>query len=111
MHILPKSYMAQHDYYPAWTPDLHLEVPGRGNTPARHYFVDVWDGTKPFFVSVRKIRNYVNFKESEEWQEDELFPAILAICEDKRTQKKLNRQMRHILDNSGMRGWCLLQLR
>jgi hypothetical protein len=98
MHILPKSYMAQHDYYPAWTPDLHLEVPGRGNTPARHYFVDVWDGTKPFFVSVRKIRNYVNFKESEEWQEDELFPAILAICEDKRTQKKLNRQMRHILD-------------
>lgn len=40
----------------------------------------------------------MNFKESEEWQEDELFPAILAICEDKRTQKKLNRQMRHILD-------------
>lgn len=98
MHILPKSYMAQYDYYPAWTPDFHLEIPGKDSTPARHYFVDIWDGTKPFFVSVRKTRNYVNFKESEEWQEDEQFPAILAICHDERSQKKLNRQMKRILD-------------
>jgi DNA-binding PadR family transcriptional regulator len=95
---LSKSYMARYDYYPTWTPDLHLEVPKGGNTPAKHYFLDVWDGTKPFFVSVRKTRNYVNFKESEQWQEDEEFPAILAICEDERVQKKLNRQMRRILD-------------
>ena len=63
-----KSYMAQYDYYPKWTPDLHLEVPKKGSTPARRYFLDVWDGTKPFFVSVRKTRNYVSFKESDEWQ-------------------------------------------
>lgn len=96
--ILPKSYMAQYSYYPKWTPDLHLEIPSRGDTPTKHCFVDIWDGTKPFFVSVRKTRNYVNFKESDDWQEDEPFPAILAICEDERSQKKLNRQMRRILD-------------
>ena len=100
---LSKSYMAEFSYYPKWTPDLHLEVPAKGETPARHYFLDIWDGTKPFFVSVRKTRNYVNFKDSgdkdgNEWQEDETFPAILAICEDERAQKKLNRQMRRILD-------------
>lgn len=93
-----KSYMAQYDHYPTWTPDLHLEVQKKGSTPTKHYFVDVWDGSKPFFVSVRKTRNYINFKESEDWQEDEAFPAILAICEDERAQKKLNRQMKHILD-------------
>lgn len=98
LHILPKSYMAQYDYYPAWTPDLHLEAPKKGSTLARHYFVDVWDSTKPFFVSVRKARNYVNFKDSDEWQEDEAFPVVLAICEDERSQKKLNRQMKRILD-------------
>ncbi len=96
--ILPKSYMTQYSYYPKWTPDLHLEIPSRGDTPTKHYFLDIWDGTKPFFVSVRKTRNYVNFKESDDWQEDEPFPAILAICEDERSQKKLNRQMRRILD-------------
>lgn len=98
LHILPKSSMAQYSHYPTWTPDLHLEIPGKGSTPAKHYFVDVWDNTKPFFVSVRKTRNYVNFKESDEWQEDEAFPAILTICHNDRSQKKLNRQMKRILD-------------
>lgn len=98
LHILPKSYMAQFSYYPSWTPDLHIEIPVKGETQAKHYFLDVWDGTKPFFVSVRKTRNYVNYKDSGEWQEDELYPAILAVCEDERSQKKLNRQMKRILD-------------
>ncbi|MCA9348150.1 hypothetical protein KC867_01940 [Candidatus Saccharibacteria bacterium] len=45
----------------------------------------------------------MNFKDSgdkdgNEWQENETFPAILAICEDERSQKKLNRQMKRILD-------------
>lgn len=100
LHILPKSYMAQLDYYPSWTPDLHLEIPSKGKTPTKHYFVDIWDDTKPFFVSVRKTRNYVNFKDGGDWQEDELYPAILAVCEDERTQKKLNRQMKRILDEA-----------
>ena len=98
--ILPKSYMANYDFYPKWTPDLHLKIPARGETSAKHYFVDVWNSSKPFFVSVRKTRNYVNFRESGDWQEDEPYPTILAICEDTSTQKKLNRQMKRILDES-----------
>lgn len=98
LHILPKSYMAQLSYYPSWTPDLHIEIPGKAEAPTKHYFVDIWDDTKPFFVSVRKTRNYINFKDSGEWQENEQYPAILAICENERTQKKLNRQMKRILD-------------
>jgi DNA-binding PadR family transcriptional regulator len=98
--ILPKSYMVNYSFYPKWTPDLHLKIPKRGEAPAKHYFVDVWDGTKPFFVSVRKTGNYVNFKESGDWQEDEPYPTILAICEDAYTQKKLNRQMKRILNDA-----------
>ena len=97
--ILPKSYMAKYGFYPKWTPDLHLKLPARGDTPAKHYFIDIWDGSKPFFVSVRKTRNYVNFKESGDWQEDEPYPVILAICEDTYTQKKLARQMKRILND------------
>ena len=98
--ILPKSYMAKYSFYPKWTPDLHPKIPKRGETPTKHYCVDVWDGSKPFFVSVRKTRNYVNFKESGDWQEDEPYPAVLAICEDAYAQKKLGRQMKRILDDS-----------
>ena len=98
--ILPKSYMAKYSVYPTWTPDLHIKIPMRGETPTKHYFLDIWDGSKPFFVSVRKTRNYVNFKESGDWIEDAQFPAILAICEDTYAQKKLNRQMKRILYNA-----------
>jgi hypothetical protein len=98
--ILPKSYIAKYSFYPKWAPDLHFKIPARSETPTKHYFVDIWDGTKPFFVSVRKTRNYSNFKENGDWQEDEPYPAILAVCDDAYTQKKLSRQMKRILDDS-----------
>ena len=100
VEILTKNYMAQFGFYPTWAPDLHVKIPARGETPAKHYFIDIWDGTKPFFVSVRKTRNYVNFKERGDWEEDEQFPAILAICETAQLQKKLNRQMKRILNDA-----------
>ena len=96
--IYTKSYMVQYSNYPTWTPDLYLKLETSATSQPHHYFLDVWDSTKPFFVSVRKIRNYVNFKDSSDWKEDEPYPVILAICEVDRTQKKLNRQMERILD-------------
>lgn len=86
------------DYLPEWSPDLFM---GYKTSDAAHYaFLDVWDGSKPFFVTVRKTRNYVNFKDSGDWQEDAPFPAILAVCEDSYVQKKLNRQMKRILTDT-----------
>lgn len=95
---ITKTYMVQFSEYPSWTPDLYLQYHPTKNT-THHYFLDIWDGTKPFFVSVRKTRNYMNFKESGDWIKDTPFPAILAICEDTYTQKKLNRQMKRILND------------
>lgn len=63
-------------------------------------FLDVWDGSKPFFVSVRKTRNYVTYADEGDWPDDEEFPAILAICANSHDQKKLNRQMRKALCDS-----------
>lgn len=94
-----KTFMVQDSSYPTWTPDLYLEYRVTKST-TQHYFVDVWDGTKPFFVTVRKTQNYVKFKEEDDWYDDTPFPAILAVCEDKNAQRKLNRQMKRILDEA-----------
>jgi DNA-binding PadR family transcriptional regulator len=96
---ITKTYMVQFSEYPVWAPDLYLQYHPTKNT-TQHYFLDIWDGTKPFFVTVRKTQNYVKFKEEGEWIEDTPFPAILAICEDVYTQKKLNRQMKRILNDA-----------
>jgi len=96
---ITKTYMVLFSDYPTWAPDLSLQYhPTKSTT--QHYFLDIWDGTKPFFVSVRKIQNYVKFKEEGEWIEDTPFPPIVAICEDKRAQTKLNRQMKRILSDA-----------
>jgi len=94
-----KTYMVQHSTYPTWTPDLYLQYHPTKNT-TQHCFVDIWDGAKPFFVTVRKTQNYIKFKEEGEWYDDIPFPAILAVCEDKKAQTKLNRQMKRILNDA-----------
>ncbi len=96
---ITKTYMVQFSEYPTWTSDLYLQYHPTKNT-TRHYFLDIWDGTKPFFVTVRKTQNYIKFKEEGEWFEDTPFPAVLAICEDQKAQKKLNRQMKRILSDA-----------
>jgi DNA-binding HxlR family transcriptional regulator len=98
LNIYTKSYMVQYSNYPSWTPDLYLTLKVSGQEQRKTYFVDVWDGTKPFFVSVKKTRNYVRFKDTGDWLEDQDFPVVIAICNDLTTQKKLARQMKRILD-------------
>ena len=59
--IFSKSHMAAYDYFPAWSPDLFLNL--KADSTRRRYFLDVWDDTKPFFVGVRKARNYMTYAE------------------------------------------------
>lgn len=60
------SQLTPYEYFPTWKPDLFLSFKGKktgsgGTGSPRRYFLDVWDDTKPFFVSVRKIRNYIHY--------------------------------------------------
>ena len=97
--IFTRSHMAAYDYFPSWSPDLFLNLKV-GNT-RRRYFLDVLDDTKPFFVGVRKVRNYINYAADGDWPEDAGdLPTILCICQDEPTQKKLNKQIRYALDDT-----------
>jgi len=100
--IFTKSTLVAYDYFPAWQPDLFLSLQSSKNKDRLRYFLDIWDGTKPFFISVRKMRNYLNYADEGDWPESEEFPAVLAICEDSKMQKKLNRQIKRALSDSNM---------
>ncbi len=98
--IFTRSHMAAYDYFPSWSPDLFLNLKV-GNT-RRRYFLDVLDDTKPFFVGVRKVRNYINYAADGDWPHDEAgdLPTVLTICNDEQTQKKLNKQILYALDDT-----------
>lgn len=98
------SQLAPYEYFPVWKPDLFLSFKGKKTASSsisspRRYFLDVWDDTKPFFVSVRKARNYIHYATDGDWPyEHGELPTILTICPDERIQTKLIRQIRRALE-------------
>lgn len=98
--IFTRSHMAAYDYFPSWSPDLFLNL--KAGSTRHRYFLDVLDDTKPFFVGVRKVRNYINYAADGDWPHDEAgdLPTVLAICKDEQTQKKLNKQILYALDGT-----------
>lgn len=99
--IFTKSHMAAYDYFPSWTPDLFLNLKAGSNR--RRYFFDVLDDTKPFFVAVRKARNYINYAADGDWPyEHGELPTVLALCLDEKAQKKLNRQIHRAIEEEDM---------
>lgn len=93
--------LATQAYFPAWHPDIYAALQ-RGTDQAnnKRFFLDILDGTKPFFVSVRKVRNYLKFSEEGDWPENRDFPTILTICDTQKNEKKLRRQIRRALEES-----------
>lgn len=90
-----------YSYFPKWTPDLFLSYKASSGAVYRA-FLDIWDGSKPFFVSVRKMRNYITFAEEGDWLHDQApYPSLLAICATTHDQQKLNRQIKKTLIDSG----------
>ena len=100
LRLFTRSDMAAFDYFPSWTPDLFLSLkPRTKHEPPRRYFLDLWDETQPFFVSVRKARNYITYAEEGDWPSDEYtLPTVLAVCQDSKIQKKFTRQIKRALD-------------
>ncbi|MCA9336962.1 replication-relaxation family protein [Candidatus Saccharibacteria bacterium] len=99
LRLFTRSDMAAYDYFPTWKPDLFLSLKPRTKQEApRRYFLDVWDDTTPFFVSVRKARNYITYAEEGEWPSEHPMPTVLVICQDDTVEKKLRRQIRRALE-------------
>jgi len=96
--IYSQAIISGYEQFPTWKPDLYLRLKTTNET--RHYMLDIWDDSRPFFVSVRKVRNYLNHQEDGGWTDDDEYPAILAACRDQKAQKKLNKQIQKALDDS-----------
>ena len=95
--------LAPYEYFPTWKPDLFLSFKGVSGKKPRRYFLDVWDNTKPFFVSVRKVRNYIHYATDGDWPyEHGDLPAVLALCLDEKAQKKLDRRILRAIEEEDM---------
>ena len=101
--IFSKYALTEYSYFPTWAPDLFLSLKSPGSKKVRRYFLDIWDDTQPFFVSVRKARNYIHYATDGEWPyEHGDLPTVLMICPNEHAQKKLNRQIYRAVEEYDM---------
>lgn len=91
--------MLPHDHFPDWLPDLYVRLDKKDET--LQFFLDVFDDSKPFFVHVKKVRNYLQHSEDGDWDKtDDEYPVVMSICDTKRNETKLRRQIRKAQDES-----------
>ena len=98
-----RMQMIPFGYLPTWRPDLllSLKTGAKGKGTPKRFFLDIWDGTRPFFVSVKKAWSYIKYSEEGDWPTDtQAFPMLLILCDTDKNATKLRRQIRKALEES-----------
>ena len=91
IYFYTKTDLINHKYLPLPLPDICIVIKEGKNT--KRYFLDIIDEGTPRFVLRKRISQYLEFYESDLWQErtNYPFPSILLICPDQSIKEFLNR--------------------
>lgn len=101
LELFTKSELAEYTNFPRPLPDVFISLKNSNQprTRTRHYFLEVFEDSKPFFTVARRINEYVEYADSGEWENTgKRFPALLAICESTTLQKRLLKRFRSLDD-------------
>lgn len=84
----------KYDFFPTPLQDayIHLKV----STGDRHFFLDIFEDSQPFFVLIRRIKKYLDYAGSGEWaryDEDNELPTVLLIVQNKSVHKRLRKRL------------------
>lgn len=89
----------KYDYFPHPLPDAYIRIK-RAETLKR-FFLDIFEEHTPYFVIVRRIKRYIEYKDDGEWDDTGIpFPSILLICASHSTQKRINKRILRELRDS-----------
>ncbi len=86
----------QYEYYPQPLPDAHIRV--KTSKGDRNFFLDIFEDKDPFFIMVRRIKRYLKYTESGDWEE--AAPTILMVVPNKATHKRLRKRIAYELKES-----------
>jgi hypothetical protein len=65
------------------------------------YLVDIVDPSQPLFVALNRIKKYLNYAESGEWEEatGNTLPEVFIICDPPVQQIKLTKLVTRLINN------------
>lgn len=92
LQTFTKSQLAKYKYFPQPLPDLFLRH--QNKEYERQYFLDVIDSDTMTFLAQRRVKEYVGYAESGEWEANVNgypLPVTILICESKALSRNLQR--------------------
>lgn len=94
--VFTRTDLLAYDYFPQPIPDLYMTIKRK---PLRHYFVDVYDGSTPAFVPVKKIKRYIAHSESGEWEmTGSDYPEVVIACTSTAAEQRLRKKLLPVMD-------------
>ncbi|HSW99551.1 MAG TPA: replication-relaxation family protein [Patescibacteria group bacterium] len=111
LKFLTKSQLAKYDYFEDFVPSvyMHLDIDGS----EKDFFLEYLQNSKPFFTVVRRLKQYVDYADSGEWEAgtESDFPKVLLVCDNASLQKRLVKKASRILEDAddGLRAFITTQ--
>jgi|GEM_PF-2146948 len=85
------------DYFPNPRPDGFIATNDKPD--AMLYIVEFCETAKPAFVHIKKLKKYIEYESSEEWNVTNIkFPTLLFICETERVKANIIRKGEYLMD-------------
>lgn len=90
-----------YEYFPQPLPDAFIAVKGQNST--KRYFLDLFDEYTPPFAIRQRVRKYLEYAESSDWDENTdnaPLPVILIICPTESLKTHINIYTKSLLEKT-----------
>ncbi len=101
LHFFTASMLAKYKYFPDPLPAAFIAVKEKETT--RRYFLDTFDEYIPSSVIRHRLRSYLQYASSMEWESNahnEPLPVILFVCPSERVRKHISFYAKALFEKS-----------
>jgi hypothetical protein len=89
----------KYDFFPSPLQDAYVHI--RKGQADRHFFLDIFEDSQPFFVLIRRIKKYLDYSSGGNWDAHCDMPlTILMVVENKSVHKRLRKRLAYELRES-----------
>jgi hypothetical protein len=109
LHFFSKTDLARHYYLPYRRPDAYIALEDK-NKQIKRYFLEIIDEGTPRFMIRSKVAQYIDYAESEKWQEEtgHPFPKLLFVCPNETIKQFLHKHILQVLEEEALELACFL---
>lgn len=95
-----KSQLAAYDYFEDFMPGAYMRL--ENDAGEKDFFLEYLQESKPFFTVIRRLKEYVEYADSGEWEAgtESDFPTVLLVCGTEKLNARLIKKAAIALDEA-----------